>query len=98
MKTCNTCHIEKPLDEFYFRRDSKDKRTPRCKVCHMEKQKELKLKKDPNYKPKNIQEKVQQKFKNEEELKNELLTILGYDLAGELSVHEQFMRKHNFTH
>jgi hypothetical protein len=98
MKICSRCKIEKPLDEFYFRFDSKDKRTPRCKKCEMEKQKELKLKKNPDYVPKTNKEKSEQRFKNEEELKNELLTILGYDLNGELSVHQQFLRKHNFSY
>jgi hypothetical protein len=97
MKTCSACNIEKPLDEFYYRKDSKDKRTARCKVCEVKKQREYKLKKNPDYKPKSAQEKIDTKFQNEEELKNELLTILGYDLAGELSVYEQFLIKHNLV-
>ena len=96
MKICNTCNIEKPLEDFYIKKDGKDGRTPRCKQCGQQKQREAKLKKDPNYKPKNFQEKIDQRFKNEEELKNELLTILGYDLNSELSVHQQFLLRHNF--
>lgn len=96
MKTCSRCKIEKPFDEFYYRFDSKDKRTPRCKVCEMENQRELKLKKNPDYKPKTQKEKIETRFQNEIELKNELLTILGYDLNSELSIHQQFLLRHNF--
>ena len=41
----------------------------------------------------NSQSKANQAM-NEEESCKEILTILGYDLAGEISVHEQFMKRH----
>lgn len=35
-KVCTTCQIEKPLDEFYTRKDTKDGRTAQCKKCTLE--------------------------------------------------------------
>jgi hypothetical protein len=33
MKTCKKCNEEKPLDEFYNQKGTKDGKRPRCKVC-----------------------------------------------------------------
>lgn len=33
MKTCNTCHIEKPESAYYFRCGPNSKKRPRCKAC-----------------------------------------------------------------
>jgi hypothetical protein len=33
MKTCTKCGVEKPLDEFYRSRDSRDGRRPDCAAC-----------------------------------------------------------------
>jgi 5-methylcytosine-specific restriction endonuclease McrA len=33
MKTCNICKIEKPLDQFYKHKHTKDKRQAKCKEC-----------------------------------------------------------------
>lgn len=33
MKTCRTCNIEKPLEEYRKRHDTKDGRTASCKLC-----------------------------------------------------------------
>lgn len=34
LKTCNKCHIEKPLREFYKNVANKDKHTSNCKICN----------------------------------------------------------------
>jgi hypothetical protein len=36
MKTCNKCHQEKPLSEFYKDKTSKDGHGGRCKECARE--------------------------------------------------------------
>ena len=36
MKTCKTCKIEKPLTDFYKRKDSKDGFYSQCKKCYSE--------------------------------------------------------------
>lgn len=33
MKTCKKCGIEKPLEEFYNQKSTKDGKRPRCKIC-----------------------------------------------------------------
>ncbi|MCA9367132.1 HNH endonuclease [Candidatus Kaiserbacteria bacterium] len=38
MKTCTKCHIEKPLSEFYKRKDGKCGVRSNCKLCSAEKQ------------------------------------------------------------
>ena len=34
MKKCTKCHQEKPLDQFYNRKSSKDGHFYNCKACH----------------------------------------------------------------
>lgn len=42
MKICTLCGTEKPLDGFYFRKDS-NKHTNECKSCRIERQRVKKL-------------------------------------------------------
>ena len=42
MKVCTLCGTEKPLDEFYYRKDS-NKHTNECKDCRIERQRVKKL-------------------------------------------------------
>jgi hypothetical protein len=41
MKTCNTCHASKPLDDFYKHKLTADGRLPRCKECQKSAMKDL---------------------------------------------------------
>ncbi len=48
MKKCNTCKIEKPFEDFYKSKHSKDGHQGKCKQCDLLNAKEFK-KKNPNY-------------------------------------------------
>ena len=96
MRVCRVCKIEKDIEDFTRRATRPDGRDTICRKCaadqnYFSKFGTLERKRRDNYQP------SRQKQLNEEEAKNEILTILGYDLAGEISVHEQFMRRHNLV-
>jgi hypothetical protein len=97
MQQCRRCKEFKELDEFLNRRDRRNGKDTICRICHREASYQQKLKLNPDYKPKTPKEARDNRFETEEEIKNELLTILGYDLAGELSVYEQFLNRHNLV-
>jgi len=52
MKNCNLCKIDKPITDFYERKDTKTKLNARCKVCVLVRQKKHKqdIKANPNFK------------------------------------------------
>ena len=96
MRICRVCKIEKDLEDFTTRLTRPDGKDTICKRCsadqnYFSKYGTLERKTRDNYNP------SKQKQLNEEEAKNEILTILGYDLAGELSVHQQFLLRHNLV-
>lgn len=56
MKTCNICKAEKPLDQFYKHKHTKDRRQSKCKECEKLVQKQVRektpgyfYKRDPEY-------------------------------------------------
>lgn len=93
MKKCYQCEITKEITDFvisngYYRNI--------CKRCQADNN-YFKVHGHLNRTKRQYEAQVSTKKNIEEETKNEILRILGYDLNGELSVHEQFLQKHNLV-
>jgi hypothetical protein len=94
MKVCKQCQIEKSLDDFSPKKASKDGRTYLCKVCCNQNQYLRKHNLKAPLTGRDYQSIIDARIDNEEDMKNDILRKLGYDLNSEISVHEQFMRRH----
>ena len=100
MKKCIACQIVKPYDDFNKQRKSFDKYSSKCRDCVKQYYKEIqkngiKLSKEERV---NIMRSVRVKiFDEERNHTNELLKGIGYDIDSEVSIHQQFMLKHNLV-
>jgi superfamily II helicase len=83
-KICRTCRIEKVLDKFVISKIYKDGRSHLCKECANE------ARRDRRTDRKNI-------TPEDRQMSRKLLECLGYVFDSELSIHEQFMLKHNLV-
>ena len=90
MKTCIKCEIEKDLSEFTKNKQSKDGLNVYCKECVKKTTLEKRLKLNPNWKP-------TKRVDTDAEFSKKVLIRLGYDLNSELSVHTQFLIRHNLV-
>jgi len=84
---CSICGMYKPEKDFYNRKDSRWGKEPRCKI-HFTKRDKDDNRKDSHLK---LQRVTEQDFIGA----RILLQKLGYDTSGEISVHEQFKKRHN---
>lgn len=73
------------------RRASKDGYDTICKECSNKYQRQRRGHNDDKKTP------VERRKLNENQIVEELLKKLGYELNGELSVHQQFIKKYNLT-
>ena len=97
MKKCNVCNIEKPLTEFNKNKHSPDGLLNKCRVCVKQYYKDLQngIRMNPEDRMEQIKLAKVKGMDTEKKHTQELLKGIGYDIDGELSIHEQFMLKHN---
>ena len=99
MKRCIKCLEVKEIEDFSIRRDNIDNRHTVCRVCVnestliREQNKQLGIPPRTRFEISKIAKETRNNF--EELVSKELLEQMGYDLNSELSVHEQFLIKHN---
>jgi superfamily II helicase len=83
-KICRSCRECKILDKFVKDKIYKDGRSNLCKECANE------IKRDRRTDRRNI-------TAEDRQMARKLLESLGYVFDSELSIHEQFMLKHNLV-
>ena len=102
IKQCRVCLIEKSIELFGKRKRSRDGRNHICKECFnlryniQNRAKGLLGDYNEMFRKDNIMKINQEDIRNAEifQMKN-LLSSIGYDFDSELSIHEQFMLRHN---
>jgi hypothetical protein len=97
MKKCILCNEIKPYDDFHNNSTSLDGKLNKCKPC-------LKIYTDNLRSGARMsQEDLKEMRKNlkikamshEKEISDSLLETMGYEVESELSIHEQFLIRHN---
>lgn len=103
-KICRICLEEMELTRFPKRKSSRDGHAHICKNCYNERYNKLDRGEltvgDYNefFNRSKISELSNKEARKYEKLiSNEILKKLGYDLDSELSIHQQFMMKHNLV-
>lgn len=96
MKQCRVCGETKELYEFVTRNSLSSGKDKICKQCaadymYFRKHGTLVREKKPRVNSAEI------RIENDEEGTKEVLKRLGYDLNSELTVHQQFMIRHNLV-
>jgi hypothetical protein len=99
MKKCIICKIEKPYTEFNKNKYSPDAHLNKCRVCVKQYYKDLQngIRMSDEDRLNQIKLSKRKGMDNERRNTEELLKGIGYEIDGELSVHEQFMLKHNLV-
>jgi len=99
MKQCIQCLETKPLTSFHKNKLGRDGYVIRCNTCtafnrvnrlngiYMDKEERLVI----------IRQARSKGLETDRKRSNELLTDIGYDVEGELSIHQQFLQKYNLT-
>lgn len=95
MKRCIKCKIVKEFDEFNVRNSNPDGRHNICRLCEAKQIAERKLRDVPRNKYEIARDAKANREEFEEIVARELLTDLGYEIESDLSVHEQFLIRHN---
>lgn len=95
MKRCIKCKIVKEFDEFNVRNERSDGRHYACRVCEAKTVAERKLRGEPRNKFEIARDAKANREEFEQIVARDLLKDLGYDSESELSIHEQFMIRHN---
>jgi len=93
-KLCSRCGIVKPLNEFGVDRKKSLGVSTYCRICNRDKQRERRLLENPDWVLRTYKEIKKEVIEEHVQLSKELLKILGYDVNGEKSVHQQFMERH----
>jgi hypothetical protein len=97
MKKCKICQIEKPYGDFNKYSKTRDGYLNKCRDCHKlyieTLNSGIRLTKEERYDV--IRVSKQKAMIVEKEQSKELLKGIGYDVESELSIHQQFMLKHN---
>jgi hypothetical protein len=97
MKKCRTCNIEKHIDEFHRKQGHRDGYSNKCKECVSLYAKNfkngVKLGKPDRFKiARDVRDR---RIVDEAQFSLDVIKLLGYELEGEFSVHEQFLMRHN---
>jgi Fe-S-cluster-containing dehydrogenase component len=97
MKKCKICQIEKPYTEFNKNQYAPDGHLSKCRACVKQYYKDLQngIRMSPEERLNQIRLSKRKGMETEKEYAFEILSEIGYDIKGELSVHQQFMLKHN---
>ncbi len=99
MKKCIICNEIKPYEDFHNNSSSLDGKLNKCKPCLKTYTDNLRLgdrmsQEDLKQMRKSLKIKA---MEHEREITNDLLKGLGYKIEGELSIHEQFLIRHNLV-
>jgi hypothetical protein len=99
MKKCRVCNIEKHIDEFHRKQGHRDGYSTQCKQCvsiYMKNFKNgIKVGKPDRFKiARDVRDR---RCIDEAEFSLHILKTLGYELEGEISVHQQFLLRHNLA-
>ena len=97
MKKCKICKIEKPYTDFNKNKCSPDGLMSKCRVCVKQYYKDLQsgIRMTDDDRLNQIRLSKRKGMDNERKYTEELLKGIGYDLDSELSIHQQFLMKHN---
>jgi len=99
MKRCIKCKLVRELDEFHFKNGHGSERSRTCKECIQFEVAERAYRNKMGIPHKDkfqiAREAKQTREQFEKLICNELLTDMGYEVDCELSIHEQFMIRHN---
>ena len=97
MKKCIICKIEKPYTEFNKNKHSPDLHLSKCRLCVKQYYKDLQsgIRMNPEERLEMTRQAKIKGMDNERRSTEELLKGIGYDVESELSIHQQFMLKHN---
>jgi hypothetical protein len=99
MKRCIKCKLVRELDEFHFKNGHGSERSRTCKECIQFEVAERAYRNKMGIPHKDkfqiAREAKQTREQFEKLICNELLTDMGYEVNCELSIHEQFMIRHN---
>ena len=97
MKKCIICNQIKPYDDFHKNCNSLDGRLNKCKPCLKIYTNNLKtgVRMSEEDKKEKLQQTKLKAMSHEKEISNSLLKTMGYEVESELSIHEQFLIRHN---
>jgi len=99
MKRCIKCKLVKELDEFHFKQGHGSERSRTCKECIQFEVAERAYRNKMGIPHKDkfqiAKEAKQTREQFEKLLSDELLSDMGYKMDNELSIHEQFLIRHN---
>jgi hypothetical protein len=99
MKQCNVCNEFKPESSFTKNKHTSDGLLKKCRECVNLYIRDLNngIRMSPEERLNQIRLSKRKGMETEKEYAFELLSEIGYDIKGELSVHQQFMLKHNLA-
>jgi hypothetical protein len=99
VKKCKICKIEKPYTDFNKNKSSADGLMSKCRVCGKQYYKNLQsgIRMTDDDRLNQIRLSKKKGMDNERKYTEELLKEIGYDLDSELSIHQQFLMKHNLV-
>ena len=97
MKQCIACNEFKPESSFSKNKHTRDGLLKKCKDCSKQYVKDLAngIRMSPEERLNQIRLSKSKGMETEKEYAYEILAEIGYDIDGELSIHEQFLMKHN---
>lgn len=96
MKTCKICQETLPYTEFNKNHRTSDGHLAKCKKCLKIYVEELKTRPKLTREERNelVRQSKEKAVQTERRICNNVLEGLGYDIEGELSIHQQFLIKH----
>ena len=99
MKQCILCNELKDLTLFHKNKYSSDGLLNKCGSCVKEYVKNLKegVRMNPDDRLTQFQQARRKGVETEKRYAYQILTDIGYDVEGELSIHQQFLQKYNLT-
>jgi hypothetical protein len=99
MKKCKICQETKPYDDFNKNSKTYDGYFNKCRICTKQYYANLsngiRLTKEEKHEA--VRESKVKGMENERRFSKELLKDIGYDVESELSIHQQFMLRHNLV-
>jgi hypothetical protein len=97
MKKCIICNEIKPYDDFNKNTNSLDGKLNKCKPCLKTYLDNLKsgVRMSEEDRKEILQQTKLKAMSHEKEISDSLLKMMGYEVESELSIHEQFLIRHN---